>query len=302
MAHLPDRSIFAGPFHFLFCRDGERVAVESGIRLGQGPRGYHVSARNDGFRYRSSAAHAGAARVLPLEEAEFGDLLAGMNDRQARISLSRLFGRALAVLGLSVPLLAGPHALVLLLLALPGWAIGRWLDSWRRTAVVFYDLEEPLLQAYRAMIERFDALGDCRGKWQIAPGDPPEIRRRPVLLDRALPEVLRSNVVPPVFHLSGKRVYLLPDAVLVESGKRIASLGYGELRLARYSATVTEEGALPGDGESAGAGRWRYDVMHLSGTGALDELIEFSRTGLVRAFFGALDDLSRHRVTQGVPA
>jgi len=272
------------------------------MRLGRGPRGYHVSAQDDAFRYRSSASHAGAERVLPLEEAAFGDLLAGMNDGQAQISLSRLFGRALAVLGLSAPIFVGSDALLLLLLAIPGWAIGRWLDSWRRTTVVFYDLEEPLLRAYHAMIDRFDALDDCGGKWQIAVGEATMVRRRPVLLDRALPEVLRSNVVPPVFHLSGKRVYLLPDAVLVESGRRIASLGYGELRLARYTAAVTEEGALPGDGESAGGGRWRYDVMHLSGMGALDELIEFSRTGLVRAFFGALDDLSRHRVTQGVPA
>ena len=312
------RTVLAGPFRFRFLREGRGVSIdESGLRLGSGPRAFYVSALREGLNYRATPDRAGGGGG-PLRPATFADCLAEINRCQAQISLSRLFGRALAVLGLSATIMVGMEALLLTALALPGWAIGRWLDSYRRAVVVFYDLEEPVTRAYRAVIDRFEDLSDCAGKWRIALADRanglrtrgseqgPVVRRDPVLLDRMLPAVVRSNLVPPVFHMGTKRIYLFPDVVLVELVGQIGAVGYGDLQMALYDASVVETGRIPGDaqrtaeaappeGGSREQSTWRYDVMLLRDADSLDELIEFSRTGVVLPFFGAIENLPKQR-------
>ena len=81
---------------------------------------------------------------------------------------------ALAWLGVAIGLFAGLAiggvGLFLCTLALPGLAIGKWLDSYRRTTVLYYDLEGDAETAYNRLVTGFDGLMQCAAKWHIEAG------------------------------------------------------------------------------------------------------------------------------------
>jgi hypothetical protein len=52
---------------------------------------------------------------------------------------------------------------ILLLAAFPAWAVGKWFDSYKRTSVLFYNLDAAAEAAYRRVTEGFDALAGCVG-------------------------------------------------------------------------------------------------------------------------------------------
>ena len=215
---------------------------------------------------------------------------------------------------------------VALLSALPAWAIGEWFDSFRRTSVVLYHLEGASAAAYCKVTEGFDGLAACHGKWHIASGGAVLdlttwkrnagaahlVDRKNARLAYSLPKVLRSNVTPPSISLSKRVFFFLPDVVLVKHDGRFGAIGYGDLHIGAQASRFIEDRTPVVDAQivdrtwkhpNRDAGpdrRFRdnrllpvclYDVMHLSSTSGANELMEFSRTGVVQAFLAALHDL-----------
>jgi hypothetical protein len=120
--------------------------------------------------------------VLAMRDARFGDLLDEINAKQKQIPYATILAVGVGALGLGILLYAvGSGGLDLgsqvdlgrrvgvavLLLALPAWAIGRWLDSYKRRSVLFYDLDEDSTKAYGAVTQAFDEMMACAGKWHV---------------------------------------------------------------------------------------------------------------------------------------
>jgi hypothetical protein len=224
---------------------------------------------------------------------------------------------------------------VALLAALPAWAIGEWFDSYMRTSVLLYNLEGATETAYRKVTEGFDALAACHGKWHIASGGAVRdlttwkrnagaahlVDRRNARLAYSLPKILRSNVTPPAITLGSRTFFFLPEVMLVKHGRRFGAVGYDDLQIRTQTSHFIEDGAPLTDAQVVGH-TWKhpnkdggpdrrfgynrqlpiclYDVMLLASSSGVNELLEFSRTGLVQPFSMALRDLPHRQAPDSV--
>ena len=89
--------------------------------------------------------------VLAMRDSRFSELLDEINSKQKQIAYATIFGVGVGAVGLGILYAVGSGVLDLgsqvdlgkqvgvavLLLALPAWAIGRWVDSYKRRSVLF---------------------------------------------------------------------------------------------------------------------------------------------------------------------
>lgn len=282
--------------------------------------------------------------VAEMRDDTVTDLLDDINTKQAQVPFAPLLAGCLALIG-TLALFVGNSSgqpapvvigIVALLATLPAWAIGQWLDSHKRTSVLFYSLEGAAEDAYKKVTESFDLLAACYGKWHINSGSAVQdlttwkrnagaahlVNRKAATLSYDLPRVLRSNVTPPTITLGGRTFYFFPEVVIVKHSGRFGAVGYDDLRIRCQISRFIEEQTPPADAQvvdhtwkhpNKNGGpdrRFRenrqlpvclYEVMHLSSGSGINELIEFSRTGLVQPFSTALLNLPR-RQAPGVEA
>lgn len=354
------KSVKAGPFRFNFSKGGIGASVGvRGLRIGTGPRGHYVHAGRGGFHYRATIGRPGekhtdqatsaikpaspsivfeggvemveidSGDVMAMRDETFADVLDEINAKRRQISLAATLGLSLAALGPITALLLGPPGILLSLLGLVGWAIGSWLDSYRRTCVLFYDLEPEIEQAYEEAVRRFDALAGCAGKWHVEAGGAVQdlttwkrnagashiVRKKPTILDFKLPSAVTSNITPPALHVGRQVMYFLPDVALVDDGGTVGAVAYSNLSIVWQHSNFIEDGQVPRDAQiirhtwkhpnkNGGPDRrfrdnrqipvCRYEVMHLRSSSGVNELVEFSRVGVVEPFASALRAMPRN--------
>jgi hypothetical protein len=352
------KSISAGPFRFNFSKGGVGASIGiKGLRFGTGPRGHYVHAGRGGIYYRATIGRAGETRsshpplppqftvppapfevdsiqmvevdsgnVLAMRDEAFGDLLDEINAKRRQLSMATTLGWSFGALGVLAAAIAGVGGLFVSLLALPAWGVGRWLDSYRRTTVLFYDLAPDALSAYEASIKSFDEMMACAGKWHVEAGGAVQdlktwkrnagathiVSKKPTVLEYKLPVAVTSNITPPAIHVGKQVIYFLPDVALIEDGKQIGAVGYADLSIIWQESNFIEDGQLPRDAQVVGQ-TWkhpnknggpdrrfndnrkipicRYEVMHLTSHSGVNELVEFSKTGVAQPFASALKKL-----------
>jgi hypothetical protein len=358
------KSVSAGPFRFNFSKGGIGVSVGvKGFRLGTGPRGHYVHAGRGGVYYRGSIGRAGGRRaqlenapsipsrdlvfesevemvevesgdVQAMLDEEFSDVIDGINRKGQQPRMASLLGWGFSLIGLLTIISAGPSGAWLTSLALPGWAIGRWLDSYRRCTVVFYDLEPEVEQSYQSLVDSFDRLSGCAGKWHIKAGGAVQdlnvwkrnagathlVERKPTTLTYKIPDVIKSNVIPPALHVGRQIIYFFPDVILVEDKKVFGAVGYPDLQIRWQESNFIEDGRVPSDAKVVGH-TWkhpnksggpdrrfnnnyqiplcRYEVIHLTSETGLNELVEFSKTRVALTFAAAIKAMSQNRAKAG---
>lgn len=351
------KSVTAGPFRFNFSSGGIGVSVGvKGFRVGTGPRGHYVHAGRNGFYYRASLSgpRAGnrpfSARSLPLDtdppvpddmvlvtsgdvlamqDTAFADFLHEINAKSRQVRMATAFGSMAAVLGLICLIIVGPAAFVVLAAIPVAWLIGHWMDSYRRVAVLFYEMDDMGQSAYERLCAAFDALSACHGKWHIEAGKAVRdlttwkreagashlVNRRPLTISYRLPPLIRCNLTPPAFFARGRIFHLLPDVVLVQDATGFGAVGYDALRISHHLSNFIESGTVPRDAQishhtwqhpnkSGGPDRrfksnrllpvCRYETMHLASSSGINEIVEFSRTGLVQEFVSAVAAMPRN--------
>jgi hypothetical protein len=196
------KSLRFGPLRFNLSKSGIGVSAGvKGFRVGTGPRGNYVHAGVGGFYYRSTIPGGGSRQTRPypapvphastvqdlrdidsgnvqaMVDADSVGLLTEINNKHKKVRISRVLlvlasiaaaaGAGLASLnaGTLVPpefehLIPGA---VLLILTIPA----AFLDSRRKTTVLFYDLGEPVLSAVEKVHSAFDALSSCAKVWHV---------------------------------------------------------------------------------------------------------------------------------------
>lgn len=272
------KAISTGPFRFNLSKSGVGLSVGvKGLRFGLlGPRGNYIYAGRGGLYYRKSLGHAGqkvrqpslsqaggaappptpipppdyqepsvemveveSGDVLAMQDLRFGELLDEINSKQKQIGYATILGGVVAALGLGVLALGSEVGVFVLLLALPAWAIGWWVDSYKRRSVLFYDLDEDAAKAYEAMTHAFDEMMSCAGKWHIEAygavhdlttwknnaGASGLLKRKSARFAYAAPKVIASNITPPTVQFGRQSVYFFPDAAFVIDGKQVGAIG-----------------------------------------------------------------------------
>ncbi|ABC92876.1 MULTISPECIES: DUF4236 domain-containing protein [Rhizobium] len=354
------KSVKAGPFRFNFSQGGIGVSVGAkGLRVGTGSRGHYIHAGRGGLYYRTSLGNAGQRRqravsepppaqvtfevpavnmiefesgdVLLMRDENFDEVLDEINAKANQWRLSALFGWLTALLGILVLAKAPPVGIWVLIAALPAWAIGSWLDSYRRSTVLFYDIDGPVEQAYKETIAAFDDLRSCAGKWHIEAGGAINdlttwkrnagashlVKRTATKLVYALPKVIKSNITPPSIHVGKQVIYFMPDVALVAHNSRFGAMSYSDLRARWQASRFIEDGHVPRDAKvvdhtwqhpNKNGGpdrRFRnnrqlpvclYDTLHLQSDSGLNEVLEFSQVGKLASFVAGFQALARAKI------
>lgn len=358
------KSVSAGPFQFNFSKGGVGASVGvKGFRIGTGPKGHYVHAGRGGLYYRASLGgkqkraseptatpktfvpppshpsqaavgepdvvmhRVSSADVLEMQDERFGDLLDELNRKQAAASSAWLTG----ALGVGAGLLiwaAGGGLLWAAGLLLVGIVVGLWRDTYSRSAVLFYELEDDAQQAYVALTDAFDRAASCNGKWHIDAGGNVEtlaawkrnagagriIARQPTTLTYALPSFLKCNITPPAMRVGKETLMFLPDVVLVVEKEKVGAVAYDALSIRYQDSQFIESEAVPADAEvisqtwqhpnkSGGPDRrfkdnrlipiCLYETAHLTSSNGLNELVQFSRTGVTQPLVDAVRFLAK---------
>lgn len=344
------KSVSAGPFRFNFSKGGVGVSVGiKGLRIGTGPRGHYIHAGRGGLYYRATLGKAGRSRPsaaerplspspqmtfddgdVPMTEIESGDvmhmqdesfteLLNEVNSKAGQIRMSAALAWTGGIFGLLAGLAIGGPGLFLCILALPGWAIGKWLDSYRRSTVLYYDLEGDAQRAYSCLAAGFDGLAGCAAKWHIEAGGAVQnltawkrnagashlVNRKATILAYNLPSVIKSNVTPPALQVGKQVMFFMPDIVLVQDGSRVGAVNYADLNVRWQDSRFIETERVPSDAKvvdhtwkhpnkSGGPDRrfkdnrqipiCLYEAIHFTSNSGVNELVEFSRTGVAGPF------------------
>ncbi|WP_157628283.1 SH3 domain-containing protein [Ensifer sp. BR816] len=254
-----------------------------------------------------------------MRDETFSELLDEINAKSGQVRMSSALCWAPLVLGALAGLASGGPGLLLAALALPGWAMGRWFDSYRRSTVLYYDLEGDAEAAYKQLAEGFDGLRQCAGKWHIEAGGAITsltawkrnagashlVKKKPTSLTYALPSVIKSNISPPALSVGRQILYFMPDVVFVQDGNRMGAVNYRGLNIRWQDSRFIEDGRVPSDArivdhtwkhpnKSGGPDRrfkdnrqipiCLYETMHFQSNSGVNELVEFSQPGRTAAF------------------
>ena len=177
------------------------------------------------------------------------------------------------------------------------------------------------------MTRAFDEMMACAGKWhREAQGAVHDlatwkrnagagrlVKRKLTDLAYATPKVIASNIKPPLIQFGRQSVYFFPDAAFVIDGKKVGAISYDNISIQGEGFSFIEEETVPADAKvirqtwkylnkSGGPDRrfsnnyqipvCRYELAQFSSSSGLNELLEFSRTGVVEPFANAIRNLA----------
>ncbi|WP_454817158.1 SH3 domain-containing protein [Labrys neptuniae] len=351
------KPVSAGPFRFNFSKGGVGVSVGvKGLRIGIGPRGHYIHAGRGGLYYRASLGNAGrrsaaptvtqplqpvitpnddvamieveSGDVMQMRDESFGEMLDEINAKVAQIRMSVALCWTMIGIGLVAGFVSGGPGLVLAALALPAWAIGRWFDSYRRSVVLYYDLEGDAEAAYNRLAEGFDGLSRCVGKWHIEAGGVIQsltawkrnagashlVQRKATTLTHSLPLVIKSNVSAPAIGVGKQTMFFMPDVVFIQDGNKVGAVSYADLRLRWQNSRFIETERVPSDAQVVDH-TWKhpnknggpdrrfkdnrqipiclYETLHFQSDSGVNEIVEFSQTGKAADFADGCLKLAR---------
>jgi hypothetical protein len=270
--------------------------------------------------------------VFAMREENFSELLDEINQKQRQPSMAGILLLASVVIGIVCLLSFGGAGWTGFLIAIPAFLLGGWWDSFRRTTVLFYDLDDQVEKAFEKVTSAVDNLIGCNQAWHIAAkGDIRDLTawkrnagagslvdRKTTKLTYSLPAVIKSNLTPPAIRVGRQTVYFFPDLALIEDGGRFGAVGYPNLNISREDSRFIEDGAVPRDAQVVGS-TWKhpnksggpdrrfkdnrqipiclYEAMLLFSHSGVNEMLQFSRTGVVRPFSQSLDGLPRQQIS-----
>jgi hypothetical protein len=267
--------------------------------------------------------------VSAMTSVAFDEVLAEINKKSSQPRMARVLPFTVMSLWLVLAFAIGISLIIGLIATVIAWSIGVWLDSFKRSTVLMYDLESSFNESYQSVIQAFDGMAASDGKWHIEAGGTVRdtttwkrnagashiVRKSTTELAYELPSVVKSNITPPVMHVGRQVLYFFPDLLLVEDGSKYGAIGYPQLHLRTEPSNFIEEGRVPRDAQimshtwkhpkkGGGPDRrfsnnyqipvCRYEALHLSSASGLNELVEFSRTGVASNFATVIRRLPQH--------
>ena len=270
-----------------------------------------------------------SANAAQIADSSSEQLLAELREKRGATSLTpfAIIGSILLVL-LALFLLAAAAfpvwALPLLLIAAVVAIIAaRRRDVLRKTTVILYDFTSEVEESFRTFTQWADALASCGRMWHVAAegrvydrkyhaGATSLLQRNATVVRSTPPPFERTNV-PVLSVAAGRRtLYFLPDHLLVYDVSSIGAVSYGSVELAVARQRFIEDGGVPGDAtvvdytwryvnKSGGPDRrfnnnpripiCLYDELYFRTASGLNEVLQFSRSGIGEGFAAAVRHL-----------
>jgi Protein of unknown function (DUF4236) len=355
------KSVKAGPFRFNLSKSGVGLSVGvRGLRFGTGPRGHYVHAGVGGFYYRSSLGsshvrkinhlnsgnqfsqqqppntydHSGvrmvevdSSDVLLMQDSRAEEVVNEINNRSAKVKLSKLFGWLSFSLAAVLFFAAHQSIFITVPIAVAACLLGKWLDSFRRVTVVVYQFDNTLIDRFSAVVEAFESLAKSNMAWHVPAGGVVRdmktwkrnagashvVQKNRIQLTLGLPEIVKCNIDVPRVPVGKQVLYFFPDYLLVFDGKKAGGVSYENLRVIAQHSNFIEEGKIPKDTEIIGR-TWKhpnknggpdrrfasnyeipicaYESVLFESTTGVKELIEVSKRGKAMPFRESLIELS----------
>ncbi|MES2467744.1 MAG: hypothetical protein V4675_10620 [Verrucomicrobiota bacterium] len=197
-------------------------------------------------------------------------------------------------------------------------------DEVVKTAVLLYDFDPVLEQAYGALHTEATRLAQCSGCWHIAAsGNVPDSRYHAgasKLVDRKVttiraesPHFLKTNVQTIAISVGRQILYFFPDRILIFDSGRVGAVGYHELTV-KVSQRHFIEDTAPPDAQIIDH-TWRYvnkngspdrrfasnkqlpvclyDQFHFASRSGINEIIQVSRAGFGHGLEQAIQQLAK---------
>jgi hypothetical protein len=143
-----------------------------------------------------------------------------------------------------------------------------WLDRYRRSIKIKYEVEGVAKMVAATLSETFQELRSCAAVWNIhAAGLTADWKRnagatrlndrKKIALRFDRPSCLRGSVAFPAIKTGSQEFYFLPDAVLLVKDKSVVALAYQDLLVENRSTRFIEEDSIPSDAEVVGR-TWKF--------------------------------------------
>ena len=140
-------------------------------------------------------------------------------------------------------------------------------DTIRKTAVLLYDFDPIIEQAFGKLHESATRLAECCGCWHIAAsgtvhdgkyhaGASELVDRKDTTIQVISPDFLATNVETVAIEVGQQVLYFFPDRLLVFDSGRVGAVSYDELNVEVTQTRFIEEKA-PGDARVVDQ-TWRY--------------------------------------------
>lgn len=348
------KSIRVGPLRFNLSKSGIGVSAGiKGFRVGTGPRGHYVHAGRGGIYYRatvqdgpihkpagclpdsqfllstqnvpSSTEYIESTAAIAMVDHSSASLLAELNDKFQKTRLwPFVFGVAMPIVlyGCAIQntlwLILGIFLIIITMLA-------SYWDQNRKTTVLFYELQAPVLPAFEALHMAFERLLSCQKKWHIAAlsknsdikytsGAHTTAHRSRIYMKIKSPPYLKTNI--PIFSLpAGKQqLYFLPDKILVYDNEGIGGIPYNQITIKSATMPFIERGGVPSDtmvidrtwkyvNKNGGPDRrFRdnpeypvvlYEELNLKSPSGLNEMFQLSCPKITQEFIAAISTLTK---------
>ena len=357
------KSIKVGPVRFNLSKSG--IGVSGGVkgfRVGTGPRGNYIHMGRGGIYYRKTLGggkkrgatiapqqpyqetlpsgrmippplpevqmtEIDSADVSQMSHSSSVELLRELNDKKniARIGPWVLGGG----ISLFLVLLSASFHPILLLIIAASVGIGSFYafqrDEVLKTAVLFYDFDPVLEQAYGTLHAGATQLALCAGCWHIAAsgnvhdsryhaGASKLVDRKATTIRAESPHFLKTNIQTVAISVGRQTLYLFPDRMLIFDSGRVGAVGYDELSVQVSQGRFIEDTA-PRDAQVVDQ-TWRYvnkngspdrrfannrqlpiclyDEIHFSSRSGINEIIQVSRAGVGQALERAIRQLAQY--------
>jgi DNA polymerase-3 subunit epsilon len=164
-------------------------------------------------------------------------------------------------------------ALSFVILAI-GVAASWWVRQWdvaKSSVVVFYDVNDEHAARFQPLVSAFDAKRLPKRAWELLAqgqvrttyqrkvnaGASSLVSRDPGTLSVGGPPVLVTNIAVPSIQTKRRAIYLLPDRVLVRSGRSYAEVQWGAISSAVTMQRFIESEGVPSDSQVVGQ-TWKY--------------------------------------------
>lgn len=319
-----------------------------GARVSVGPRGTTVHAGRGGFYFRQNLS---GGNVAPRSGAKPGELtgaqLTPIGDNEILIGgedpflyalrecserwrimpfviLSTILGDA-AICYLLLPIhpIYWSFVAVLTGIGIAGAIFARRFDEDRLTLNIDYAMDGTASSVYKQLLLALDSLGTCSRLWQVSAegnisdwkrnaGAKRLARRMTAGLRPMLPPRLKTKVRVMGLVVSRRRLFFLPDRLLVYEGSRIHSFGYGDLAPSGRPTRFIDDTAPPDSkvveytwqyvNKSGGPDKrfnnnrrlpvCEYGELRLEGTRGLEVVIQSSATDPVVSVASAIMAMS----------
>lgn len=142
------------------------------------------------------------------------------------------------------------------------------VDKPRKTTLLYYDIAPEAEENVQLFFRNFNELATCHSAWYVVSEQKVDVvkynagaswlvKRRRLKIQYRVPPLLETNILVPCLFLGKRRLYFLPDQVLVQKHSNISAIPYSKLTIRQKNEEFIEDQRIAPDSKKVGR-TWRF--------------------------------------------